>query len=37
VHAALFASFACSQQESNPHRQLRKLVFYPLNYGSALP
>ena len=24
-----------AQRESNPHGQLRRLVFYPLNYGRV--
>src|SRR3989344_9654617 len=26
--------FLYPQQESNPHHELRKLAFYPLNYGG---
>ena len=25
----------CAQRESNPRNQLRRLVFYPLNYGRS--
>ena len=25
----------CPQEESNLHRKLRKLAFYPLNYGDT--
>lgn len=26
----------CLQRESNPYLELRKLTFYPLNYGDSL-
>ena len=32
VKITIFSAFLCLRRESNPYRQIRNLIFYPLNY-----
>ena len=37
VKITIFSAFLCLRRESNPYRQIRNLIFYPLNYEDFTP